>query len=168
MESVRKSLWNEDFFEDPRSGSGETYQQILIEQYKICIEMADRVSARRSVANTFFLSLNTLVVTVLTAVLKGQQGQFSFFALFPGFLILLISCLAWYMMVRSYRLLNGAKFLVIGALEERLPASPYWRAEWAALGEGKNWRLYLPLSHIEQWVPLAFAASYLAGFIALM
>jgi hypothetical protein len=40
-------------------------------------------------------------------------------------------------MMRSIRLLNSAKYEVIGTLEERLPASPYWRADGAALGEGK-------------------------------
>jgi len=74
-------------------------------------------------------------------------------------------CVAWWWLVRSYRLLNGAKFKVVGALEERLPASAYWRAEWVALGEGNDWRKYLPLSHLEQWVPILFALVYVLGFI---
>ena len=28
------------------------------------------------------------------------------------------------------------EYIVVGALEERLPASPYWKAEWQVLGEG--------------------------------
>jgi hypothetical protein len=60
------------------------------------------------------------------------------------------------------------KYAVIGALEERLPASLYWRAEWKALGEGKDPTRYWPLSHLEQWIPLLFAITYVAGFIAVM
>jgi hypothetical protein len=71
-------------------------------------------------------------------------------------------------MVRSYRLLNGAKYRVVGALEQQLPASPFWRAEWWALGEGKDRSLYWPLSHIEQWVPVLFALTYLVGYLAVL
>jgi hypothetical protein len=78
--------------------------------------------------------------------------------------IVLGECAAWWWLVRSYRQLNTAKFKVVGALEERLPASPYWRAEWAALGEGKDWRKYLPLTHLEQWIPVLFGLVYVIGF----
>ncbi len=40
-------------------GGQERYQAVLLEQYKLYVEMADRVSARRALANTFFLTLNT-------------------------------------------------------------------------------------------------------------
>ena len=78
--------------------------------------------------------------------------------------MLLVQCGAWFWLVRSYRLLNGTKYLAVGLLEERLPASPYWRAEWQALGEGRDWRKYLPLTHMEQWVPVTIAVIYVAGF----
>ncbi|MGY2119142.1 RipA family octameric membrane protein, partial [Nocardia gipuzkoensis] len=77
-------------------------------------------------------------------------------------------CFAWFYLVRSYRLLNSAKYQVVGALEERLPASPFWRAEWWALGEGKNRALYWPLSHIEQSVPILFSLVYVSGFLAIL
>jgi hypothetical protein len=53
-------------------------------------------------------------------------------------LVALGQCFAWFYLVWSYRLLNSAKYQVVGALEERLPASPFWAAEWWALGEGTN------------------------------
>jgi hypothetical protein len=52
----------------------------------------------------------------------------------------------------------------VGALEERLPASPWWRAEWLALGEGRDRRKYWPLTHVERWIPALFAVIYVAGF----
>jgi hypothetical protein len=81
---------------------------------------------------------------------------------------LLGQCVAWFWILRSYRQLNAAKYAVIGALERRLPASPYWRAEWSALGQGKDPAQYWPLSPVEQVVPLFFAVVYLAGFVALL
>ena len=61
------------------------------------------------------------------------------------FVALLVQCGAWFLLVRSYRQLNSAKYIVIGVLEERLPGSPYWNAEWKALGEGKDKAKYWPI-----------------------
>jgi len=159
---LRERLWGGDGASQPSTVGVEA---AILEQYKLYVEMADRVSQRRALANTFFLSLNTAILTLvgvsLTARAPGQQWW-----LLVPLVALLGECFAWYYLVRSYRLLNAAKYEVVGALEERLPASPYWRAEWWALGEGRDPRRYWPLSHIEQWVPLLFAATYVAGFAA--
>ena len=37
---------------------GEKYKEHLLEQYKLYVEMADRISGRRQTANSFFLSIN--------------------------------------------------------------------------------------------------------------
>jgi len=55
---------------------------------------------------------------------------------------------------------------VIGALERRLPASPYWAAEWFALGEGKDRAKYWALTHLEKWVPLLFGLTYTVALLA--
>ena len=52
-------------------------------------------------------------------------------------------------------------FQVIGLLEKRLPASPFWSAEWRALGEGRNWKKHIPLGPIETLVPIVFFLVYL-------
>jgi len=141
----------------------------LIEQYKLYVEMADRISSRRSLTNTFFLTLNTAAFTVVGLFLAGPTSVIAPRAwLVLPFFALTVQCMAWFWLIRSYRQLNTAKFQVIGALEERLPASPYWRAEWFALGEGKDKSKYWPLTHLEQWVPLLFVAIYVTGFAAVV
>jgi hypothetical protein len=40
-------------------------EDTVLELYKISVEMADRVSARRGTANAFFLSVQTAVISVL-------------------------------------------------------------------------------------------------------
>ena len=163
---IRDRLWNASVGPKDYEGPGEKYQAAILEQYKLYVEMADRVSARRGLTNTFFLTLNTGVFALVGALAGWKERP----TVSPGILLLPLviavgQCVAWWWLVRSYRLLNGAKFKVVGALEERLPASAYWRAEWVALGEGKDWRKYLPLSHLEQWVPILFALVYVLGFI---
>jgi hypothetical protein len=46
--------------------------------------------------------------------------------------------------------------------------SPWWRAEWKALGEGKDPARYWPLTRVEQWVPWLFALAYIGGFVVLL
>ncbi|MEE1753778.1 RipA family octameric membrane protein [Streptomyces sp. SP18CS02] len=160
-----ESLWNVQHKPPATSEERET-RAIILEQYKICVEMADRVSARRSLANTFFLTLNTTVLTAAGALaaldLSGRPSMLAFPAA-----VLVVQCLVWFYLVKSYRQLNTAKYRVIGALEERLPASPYWKAEWTELGEGRDRSRYWPLTHVEQWVPLLFAVFYVGGFVIL-
>jgi hypothetical protein len=129
--------------------------------------MADRISARRALANTFFLSLNTAVLTVIGVFWKDRPQATTWLPALP-LVVLLGECLTWFWLVRSYRQLNAAKYVVMGALEERLPASPYWRAEWKALGERRDRTKYWPITHLEQSIPILFAAAYLAGFVIIL
>ncbi len=160
-------LWNDDALSRHYGGRAEAYQTAVLAQYTLYVEMADRVSQRRALANTFFLTLNTGVLTAAALTLERAV------AVDPAWLVLPVlgligQCAAWYSALRSYRLLNTAKYRVIGALEERLPASPYFRAEWGALGQGRDRRRYWPLTHIERWVPVLFAVLYAAGLLAAL
>ncbi len=150
-DDIRKVLWNEEFAD---SGS-------LLEQYKLYVEMADRISQRRGAANTFFLTFNTAVVGALAGFYKDVPPDVSV-AMYAAAAVLSI---AWGVLLRSYRNLNTAKFKVIGMLEERLPANPYYKAEWKALGEGKDLRRYIPLSAIETVVPAVFFLIYIYLFV---
>lgn len=144
-------MWN-----NLQSEYGTEYQSHLLEQYKICVEMADRISQRRATANTFFLTFNTAIIGALAALFDKipKQAALAFYISAVGF------CIAWWFLLRSYRQLNTAKFEVIGLLEQRLPSSPFWSAEWKALGEGRDYRKYIPLSAIETAVPIGFLLVY--------
>lgn len=137
----------------------EKLRSVLLDQYKLYVEMADRISARRQNANTFALSVNTALIA-LVGYVQSQDST----VLKEGFfwaiaLAGLILNFVWYRMVRSYRDLNTAKYLVIHEIEKRLVITPY-SAEWEAVGEGKDRNLYLPFTHIEIWVPWIFFALH--------
>jgi hypothetical protein len=164
---LRADLWTGAPQPEPGTSAAQE-TALLLEQYKIYVEMADRVSARRGTTNAFFLTLNTAIFSAIGFVWgRDAHPAASWLLVFP-MLVFVGQCLAWFWLVRSYRQLNGAKYAVIGAMEERLPASPYWAAEWKALGEGNDPARYWPLTHLEQWLPLFFAITYLGGFIAIM
>jgi hypothetical protein len=164
VDDVREELWNGNVGVLDYSPDRDKYQAAVLEQYKLYVEMADRISGRRALANTFFLTLNSAIFTVIGIFWKDQPHASPWLLAFP-LVVLIGQTLAWFWLVRSYRQLNGAKYAVVGALEERLPASPYWRAEWKALGEGQDKAKYWPLTHLEQWIPILFATAYLAAFI---
>ncbi|MBF0175995.1 MAG: hypothetical protein HQL63_03990 [Magnetococcales bacterium] len=145
---------------------GSAYEQHLFEQYKLCVEMADRVSARRVMANSFFLAVHTALIAAFAVLLKEKLLQPTWVGMLP-FAAVMLLCLTWWFMVHSYRQLNTGKFKVIHTLEQMLPVAPY-DAEWVALGGGKNPRLYWPLTHVENGVPILFVVLYLLLGMAVL
>ena len=169
LAGISHSLWNEDINAENFRDPVVAYHASVFEQYKLCVEMADRVSARRNLANTFFLTLHSTLLVFLGSWLSQEHHRRTPIALeLAALLVLLGMCATWWLTVRSYQQLNRGKFEVIGALEERLPARAFVAAEWRALGEGRDWRVYLPLNRVERWIPVLFAAAYLMGFTAIV
>jgi hypothetical protein len=103
----------------------------VVELYKLAVEMADRVSARRSIANAFFLSIQTAFLGAVGVTLANTPRE-------PGWLDPVITLAgfaisaAWWLQLRSYRDLNAAKFQVINQIEKRLPLRIF-SDEWALL-----------------------------------
>jgi hypothetical protein len=71
----------------------------------------------------------------------------------------------WWRLIKSFRQLNAAKYKIIVEYETRLPSSPYWSAEWRALGKGEDPKLYKPITDIENWVPPIFGGLYVIGAV---
>ena len=148
------------FPSDQQYADNEKYQAHLLDQYKLYVEMADRVSARRQTANSYFLSINTALLGFAGYVTtKGADDQ----VWMLGVVGIVLSYL-WYRIIVSYRDLSSAKFKVVHEIEKRLPISPY-DAEWEAMGRGKDPSLYRPLTHVEKGVPWVFLALH--AFIVL-
>jgi hypothetical protein len=147
----------------PKDTYGPEFDKHLFEQYKLYVEMADRISARRMLANSFFVGVHTALITAFTVLLKEKLLSPTLLGLTPFFAVVLL-CFVWWRVVHSYRQLNSGKFRVIHALEQMLPTAPY-DAEWQVLGKGKDRSLYLPLTHVENWVPVSFGLLY--GLLAV-
>lgn len=158
---IQEKLFN-TFLDDKPYPANEKYQGHLFEQYKLFVEMADRISARRQTASSFFLSVNTALISVIgyLHLESSPQPKDSFFWIVTTAGIAL--SYLWYRIIRSYRDLNSAKFKVIHEIEKHLPLSPY-TAEWEAIGHGKRSDLYLPFTHIEIGIPWIFLLLH--GFV---
>ncbi|MEM6346254.1 MAG: hypothetical protein AAF927_20355 [Bacteroidota bacterium] len=160
---IEKYLWTDIKEGDHYAKKPEQYYDHLFEQYKMFVEMADRISARRSNANVFFLTINSSIITFISFYIKEiKKIDEPEFLIFP-FIGVLMICLVWSAIIQSYKSLNSGKFQVIRLMSAKLPATPY-QAEWIALGEGNDKRKYFPLTQIEQWVPAIFAFLYIVLF----
>ncbi|WP_405368772.1 hypothetical protein [Nonlabens sp. Asnod2-A12] len=153
-------MWNNiEESSDYKSEKG-LYLSHLLEQYKLYVEMIDRVSSRRNLANVFFLTLNTTMLGAIGFVFeKIELIQPNWLILFP-LLSLLVMNLIWWWLVKSYRDLNTAKYSILRKLSTKLPSSP-WSAEWIELGEGNNIKKYLPLTKLEMYIPMIFSLIYI-------
>ena len=61
-----------------RDDYSSSYDAHAFEQYKIYLEMADRISSRRQSANSFFVTINTLLIT-LAGYAKAATSAETFF-----------------------------------------------------------------------------------------
>lgn len=145
-----------------KSAYGEHYEAHCLEIYKLHVQMADNISARRQSANSFFLAVNTAIIGIVGYV-GGSSGEWKWFVSLAG----MVLCYSWYRLIRSYKDMNSGKFKVIHEIEKELPLSPY-DAEWEALGRGKDAKLYLPFTHIEVWVPVVFGVLHGVAILMAM
>ena len=120
---------------------GPHYAEHMFEQYKLYVEMTDRISSRRHTTNAFFLSINTaLIALVGLAADRAFMESPQFWGLVVSITGLVI-CYTWFRLIRSYKLINTGKFSVIHAIESWLPISPY-KTEWELLSRGEEPKLY--------------------------
>jgi hypothetical protein len=161
---------SDDLFNEPYSNIDEKYKDQLIEQYKLYVQMADKISDRRAIANTFFLSLNSFLLTVLGVLpqLKSNIVEFTLIWVIVVSIAGIIFCFSWIMLIRGYRKLNEAKFYIINRMEEKLPVTMY-ASEWKYLENIKEKLRFLPfnigyspLSMIERWVPSLIVLLYIS------
>ena len=137
---------------------GEGYEFHLLDQYKLYVEMADRISQRRLSANSFFISVNVALISLLTLFSSNVYGLIIFSI--SGILFSIM----WYVSIKSYRQMSSGKFKVIHQLEKELPARLF-DYEWNVLDHGKNKKKYIPISKIESIISLLFSCIYV--FICL-
>lgn len=166
--------------DEPTGGAASTERPDprVVDIYKLAVEMADRMSARRALANGFFLTVNTTLVAVV-----GLPNSIAGSVLLP-----IAVCVAgvavsvcWFMLLMNYRRLSEAKFAVINKIEaEHLPLKIF-SDEWTYLdGDQKNTatgespkakRLakvrvgFKQLGEVERIIPVVFGLLYVILFI---
>lgn len=131
-----------------------------VELYKLAVEMADRVSARRGHANQFYLTLQSILLGAPALVQAvGSRGSIEPFLSFLLCVVGVVTSATWWLQLKSYRDLNKAKFAVINAIEEEYFEVRPFLDEWNQLKSDPiaRWRpRYAELGTIERVVPVVF------------
>jgi hypothetical protein len=134
----------------------------LLEQYKLYVDSSQKLSDRRLSTNSYLFTINSSLLTLLgllASLLADRK---------PLVMIPVAGCLlslSWALLITSFKRLNAAKFDVIHALEEKLPARIF-QEEWRLLDKGPR-KPYTPMSDVERVIPWMFFVFYLilAAFI---
>lgn len=164
-DEIRQSLFNGD----PTTPEDRAQ---FFELYKIMVATSEALVARRQGVNTFFLTMNGLLLTALGLFLRGgghtRLQSTGIFVLAAAGVAL---CLAWKSLLTSFGQLNKGKFAIINRMETRLAASIF-TGEWQALDKGDDKKVYRSFTSRESIVPYAFgviyaAAAVLSGLYAL-
>ena len=148
-----------DTVETDLFGSGQPTDadaEALLTQYRLFVETSETLGSRRQGVNTFFLSVNSIMLTIAGLLVRdGTASDLESGALvglgFGGVTL----CFVWLRLITSFRQLSKGKFAVIHALERRLPARVF-TAEWVALGCGRDPAKYTPFTSTESRTPLIF------------
>ena len=142
-----------------------TETDTYVELYKLHSELADRVSHRREGANRLHVSIAVGLVVFLGTLIRlgDDQTLDTIVTLLVGTCGLVVSA-SWYIVLRSYRLLNSEKFRVLHDLETRLPYQ-FFTMEWDPASAGAKSNRYWRLSVVETIMPMMFGALYLGVII---
>ena len=163
-QELSSKLFSPNVREQYQSQPTDKYQDHLLEQYKSYVESAQKNSDRRNTANTFFLTINTALITILGYLQIEETTNFQIGShVIIAFAGMVVSYM-WYQLIRSYRDLNTAKFNVIHQIEKQLPISPY-DAEWDEVGRGKDPKRYLPFTNTEIRIPFVFISLHLLALL---
>lgn len=172
----------------PELSKAEPNQHIILEQYKLYMEMLDRNTKRRLETNTLFISINVFIVTITSLFNKGNPLVLGLVC-FAGILFSLV----WYFLLVNYNVINAAKWDVLYNMEKLLPYDPFHK-EWDSpdgvtykpqnpesllsfckgffndlvslcCDKGKNAKNYHSISELERNLPRIFTALYVVLFI---
>ena len=141
---------------------GKDFNNHLLEQYKLYVESADRISLRRDSANHFYLTLNSALFAISGYLSLNKQSFIFLIIPVAGIAI----SLYWLDTIKSYKNLNSGKFAIIHKLEQELPANLF-SYEWETIGKGKT-KKYIPTTHVEMCIPKIFMLIYLLLIISVL
>ena len=134
---------------------GDSFRTDLLEQYKLYVQSAENVSARRVASSSYLLTLNTALVA-LYGLQSASFGE-NWWTLLVPIAGILVSWL-WGRIIKSHADLNRVKFALIHDMEHHLPAAMY-KCEWQ-LTEGGQGKAYRAVTTRERWIPGLFAGLH--------
>lgn len=137
--------------------SEEEIEKTALEQWKVCVQMAQNTSQRRATSNTVYTALNTAII----GYMYSKEAEFVVKpTIWP--IIGTIICIGWINSILYYRDLNTVKYNIIKELEQYIGIKPFICESYASpkLSSWKN----------ELTIPKMFVVGYAVytGWILLL
>ncbi len=141
----------------------ETVDQLkfLFEQYKLFVDTSSKSTDHRRNLNTFYITVNTIIMSALSALADGGYLQKKNLLLLGIFMLVgIASTLSWISAIHVYKTMNNKYFAVTAEFERYLPAQVFTSinkdlSRLDPYSEGKNF-----VTQREIIVPYAFLAGY--------
>ncbi|MHA1125880.1 MAG: RipA family octameric membrane protein [Candidatus Heimdallarchaeota archaeon] len=136
---------------------------LIFDQYRLYVEMADRISARRATTNSFYLTANSFLFVALGILMSNDLVVVVPIILIVGIFV----SISWWLLIIYYKNLNSCKYQVINAIEEKLPVKGLY-AEWQiSKKQNKPLKRNQGLTFIEQWIPISLLCLYSIALIII-
>lgn len=129
---------------------------LYLDQYKHYVNSAELVSERRLKSNTLFISLQSILITLIGLFNVGRDVSLK--SLIVLSILGIVISIIWLIYINSFKQLNKLKFTVINEMESFMPFQSY-NYEWHL--DKRNSKKYIRLSMIEKLIPLFFVFCYL-------
>lgn len=127
--------------------------------FKMYLETAEKTSDRRLAANTWLLSVNSLVCGMYGYLkadalsLTNTNEKTSWLLIIPA--VGLIISVSWLRIIAAYRKLNSAKFRVLQEYESEIGTNLFRKEQDFYKSDKRN-----AFSKVESGIPLAFIVLY--------
>lgn len=141
----------------------ELYQAHILEQYKIYADRLGVDQGRNETTNSFFMTMNTAVVTALVFAAQSiDEFELSGIGFITVFAVAV--CLVWWMVLLSLSRWQAAQLETLQEIEALLPLKPFM-SEWHE--KMSNKKSYIKIRVVRQCVPWIFMAVHLGMYMAL-
>ena len=128
--------------------------------------MADRVSSRRVEANKYYSAILTGLFAALSFITEKDTFQTpeENIILLGTSILSIATCILWFANIRSYGVLNAAKFEVIHEMEKKLAFASFDK-EWEILHHEQRKNRHVEFTTVERLTPLVFLLLYVCLMI---
>jgi len=160
MDIKNDNLCRATIFSGDEDTYGHKYREHFFQQYKLFVESVNYTSDLKLKLNTFFLTVNTALVTAIGIGFSSQRpiNASVWHLLLP--LAGVLMSIIWWGITYSYKQRNIIKLHIIHCLEEQLPLALY-TTEWALMDENHGSRPKKFLFSIDLFIPFVFFICYL-------
>ncbi len=159
--SKEENIYDPMLYSVEKDVYGDRYKEHVMEQYKIYIESINYTSSLKHKANSYFLTIHTLLLAMtgmsFTNVYFSAPEAWNIIAPLIGLLL----SVAWWQMTRAYKKINQIKFRILHHLEKQLPFALYTAEYKIVKGEDVHMRKY-HLHNMEPIVPVVFMLLYIS------